>query len=238
MLRFFACACAILAWFPPAAPDVKLIAAKLEARYRGPHTLRATFLERYSENGQVVRSEAGEAYFRRPGKMRWEYESPEKNVFLVDGKTAWFYVPADHTVTRAPAKQSTDWRTPLALLAREMKLSRVCARVDTASAEKAATPGNVVLYCPLRGTDGNSQAAEAGAPTKPDTAPADSVFLEVVPGTGELARVLVRQKAGIEVEFKFAAWQFDPPVADSFFRFEVPRGVAIVNAESAAESSP
>src|SRR5580692_8114040 len=135
------------------SPQAKLIADKLEARYRGSRTLSATFLERYSENGRVVRSEAGVAYFRRPGKMRWEYESPEKNLFLVDGKTAWFYVPADHTVTRAPAKQSTDWRTPLALLAGEMKLSRICARVEPATSEMPDTPGNTVLYCPLRGEE-------------------------------------------------------------------------------------
>ena len=55
---------------------------------------------------------------------------PEQNLFLIDGKTAWFYVPGDHTVTRVPAKQSGDWRTPLALLAGEMKVSRVCARVE------------------------------------------------------------------------------------------------------------
>jgi len=90
---------AILADLSSTSPEGKLIVARLEARYRGAHTLAATFLERYSENGQVVRSEAGTAYFRRPGKMRWEYESPEKNLFLVDGKTAWFYVPGDHTVT-------------------------------------------------------------------------------------------------------------------------------------------
>src|SRR5271163_1431519 len=153
MRLFLAYACAILAALPSSSPDANSIGAKLEARYRGAHTLAATFLERYSENGQVVRSEAGTAYFRRPGKMRWEYESPEKNLFLVDGKTAWFYVPADHTVTRVPAKQSTDWRTPLALLAGEMKLSRVCARVEPATAEKPDNPDNTVLYCPLRGDD-------------------------------------------------------------------------------------
>src|SRR5713101_8493245 len=84
------------------------IVARMEARYRGAKTLQATFLERYSENGRVVRTEAGTAYFRRPGRMRWEYERPEKDLFLVDGKTAWFYVPADHTVTRVPAKESGD----------------------------------------------------------------------------------------------------------------------------------
>jgi outer membrane lipoprotein carrier protein len=239
MSRFLTCACAaaIVVGLPSASPDAKLAAAKLEARYRGPRTLQATFLERYSENGQVMRTEAGVAYFRRPGKMRWEYESPEKNIFLVDGKTAWFYVPADHTVTRAPAKQSTDWRTPLALLAGEMKLSRVCARVELTTAEKPATPGNTVLYCPIRGEETKPQPASSVSDTQ-QSIPNDSVFLEVVPATGELARVLVREKAGIEVEFKFTAWRFDPPVADALFRFDVPRGVAIVNAESPAESSP
>ncbi len=116
--------------------DSSIHAKRFEAVYRGARTLQVAFLERYSENGHILRTEAGVAYFRRPGKMRWEYESPEKNLFLVDGKSAWFYVPADHTVTRVPAKQSTDWRTPLALLAGEMKLSRICARVELARAER------------------------------------------------------------------------------------------------------
>src|SRR5580692_2825297 len=191
MLVLFAYTWAILAAVSPTSTEAKLVGAKLEARYRGAHTLVATFLERYSENGQVVRTEAGVAYFRRPGKMRWEYESPEKNVFLVDGKTAWFYVPSDHTVTRAPAKQSTDWRTPLALLAGEMKLSRVCARVEPATTEKPDTPGNTVLYCPLRGEENKLPNAPGGAGDNLPAAPDESVYLEIAPTTGELARVLV-----------------------------------------------
>jgi outer membrane lipoprotein carrier protein len=218
--------------------EARLLSAKLEARYRGAHTLVANFLERYSENGRVVRTEAGVAYFRRPGKMRWEYESPEKNLFVVDGKTAWFYVPADHTVTRAPAKQSTDWRTPLALLAGEMKLSRVCARIEPTTVEKPATPGNAVLHCPLRGEETKPQHG-AGDQAENQGAGADeSVYLEIEPATGDLTRVLVREKGGVEIEFKFSDWRFDPPVSDSFFRFDVPLGVTIVNGESLAEARP
>jgi outer membrane lipoprotein carrier protein len=238
MLPFLAYTCAILAALASTTPEAKAAGAKLETRYRGAHTLAVTFLERYSENHHIVRTEAGVAYFRRPGKMRWEYESPEKDIFLVDGKTAWFYVPADHTVTRAPAKQSTDWRTPLALLAGEMKLSRVCARVESATAEQPDTPGNTVLYCPLRGEETKPQHASAhGVDSQPAT-PDESVYLEIAPATGELARLLVREKGGVEVEFKFTAWRFDPPFPDSFFRFDVPPGVAIVNAESPSESRP
>jgi outer membrane lipoprotein carrier protein len=238
MLALLGYFCAMLTALSSTSSEAKLIADKLEARYRGSHTLAATFLERYSENSRVVRSEAGVAYFRRPGKMRWEYESPEKNLFLVDGKTAWFYVPADHTVTRAPARQSTDWRTPLALLAGEMKLSRVCARVESTTAEQPDTPGNIVLYCPLRGGESKPNHAAGDAPDSKEAGPDQSVFLEIAPASGELARVLVRENGGVVVEFKFAAWRFDPPVTDSFFRFDVPPGVAIVDAESPAASRP
>src|SRR6266851_1841807 len=147
------------------ATDVKNIVHRLETRYHSARTLQATFLERYVENGRVVRTEAGIAYFRRPGKMRWEYQSPEKNLFLVDGKWAWFYVPADHTVTRVPAKESTDWRTPLALLAGEMKVSRVCARIGRATSEKPEALGDAVLACELRGTESTKKKQSAQAPS-------------------------------------------------------------------------
>lgn len=241
MLGVLAYLLVTLAALPGASSEVKLLTATLEARYHSARTLRATFLERYSEGGQLLRSEAGVAYFRRPGKMRWEYESPEKNLFLVDGKTAWFYVPADHTATRAPAKESSDWRTPLALLAGEMKLSRVCVRVDVAVHEIPDTPGDVVLDCHLRGESipgGKSVAPTPDSDGLQDAGAEEAVYLEVAPATGDLARVLVRQKGGVSVDFKFEGWRFDPPLPDSFFRFDVPQGVAIVNGENSNQARP
>ena len=214
------------------------IVSLLEARYRPAHTMQARFLERYSEGHRVTRSETGTVYFRRQGKMRWEYEAPEKNLFLVDGKMAWFYVPADHTVTRVPAKQSTDWRTPLALLAGEMKLSRICSRVEPTTVEMPDTPGNTVLYCPLRGEESKPKQAATGAGGKQATGPEQSVYLEISPENGDLARVVVREEGGVAIEFNFADWRFDPQLPDSLFRFEVPAGVAIVKGEPPAEPRP
>src|SRR6266550_1337751 len=218
------------------APDAKTIVNRLESRYRSAQTLKVTFLERYIENGRVVRVEAGIAYFRRPGKMRWEYESPEKNLFLVDGKSAWFYVPADHTVTRVPAKESTDWRTPLALLAGEMRVSRVCARVQVATSEKLESPVDVMLRCKLRGPGAPSQNPSASENGKPGEEDSEAVFFEIVKNTGELVSVAVRAPEGVRIEFHFTNWQADPPVDDSLFPFHAPPGVAIVNGELPGES--
>src|SRR6202140_2113931 len=153
-VTLLACAVAGTVLAAPAAQksaDMEPI-RRMEHRYRAAKTLQATFLERYTENDRTLRVESGVAYFRRPGKMRWEYAAPENNLFLIDGKMAWFYVPADRTVTRVPAKQSTDWRTPLALLAGETKVSRVCARVELAPDQPPEKPGDAVFSCILRGS--------------------------------------------------------------------------------------
>ena len=66
------CALALLCPPLPDNREAAELASRMEARYRSAKTLQATFLERYAENGSLLRSEAGTAYFRRPGKMRWE----------------------------------------------------------------------------------------------------------------------------------------------------------------------
>ena len=221
MLRAIVLSAALLFASSPENRQAAALTARMEARYRAARTLQATFLERYLDNARLLRNESGIAYFRRPGKMRWEYEAPEKDLFLVDGKSAWFYVPADHTVTRVPAKQSTDFRTPIALLAGEMKVSRVCARVELAVSEKPEKEGNAVLRCVLRGAEDR----------KLTNGSEDVVFFEEVPDSGELARIVVRQSDGVQIEFRFTNWQFDPPLPASMFRFDVPPGVAIVRGE-------
>ena len=222
--------------FPPVPNDAASYVKSFEARYRAAKTLQATFLERYTENGAVVRTEAGTAFFRRPGKMRWEYEAPEKDLFLVDGKTAWFYVPSDRTATRVPAKQSGDWRTPLALLAGEMKVSRVCAHVDVAPNERFLNENDVVLRCRVKGApesdkDAKNASGEQDSLAAPAGSQNDVVLFEIDRRSGELARLIVRQSGGVEVEFRFENWHLDPPLPESLFKFEVPTGVAIVNGE-------
>jgi outer membrane lipoprotein carrier protein len=214
--------------------NVRSLESRLQAAYRAGHTLRVIFREEYFEGGKLIRSAAGTAYFRRPGKMRWEYEAPDKDLFLVDGKTAWFYVPADRTVTRAPAKNSSDWRTPLAFLLGDAKLSRVCSKVSLAPVQPE-TAGLARLQCRFRAgrgesADADSEAKSADSVREDRTTAAE---FDVERETGLLRRIVVHDP-GVDIQFDFDGWQFNPQVADQLFRFTVPMGVAIVNGELAA----
>jgi outer membrane lipoprotein carrier protein len=213
------------------AQEARQLVDRFERAYRSSHTLQAAFLERYFENGKEVRSEAGTAYFGRPGKMRWEYQSPEPNLFVVDGKWSWFYVPSDHTVTRVRAKESSDWRTPLALLAGQIRVSRLCSSVALDTSSRPIDSQHAVLSCTLREGDQANQAQAAGAA---QSTAREKVLFEVNSTTGELSRILVSDPGGVQIEFRFADWKFDPPLDAAKFRFAPPKGVAIVDGDLAA----
>jgi outer membrane lipoprotein carrier protein len=204
--------------------SVKQVSRLLEEHYRHLKTLRATFLERYNEGPKQSRVESGTVYFRRPGQMRWEYESPEKKLFLADGKTVWFYVPFDRTVTKAAAKDSSDWRAPLALLTGKADLSRLCRVVELVD-QNGLPPGHSVLRCLPKG-----EPKAARDPAAEDNF--SEVLLEVNSASGELARIEIRQPGGVDLEYRFGNWQTDIPLSEDLFHFQVPLGVAIVDGNS------
>lgn len=200
----------------PASSGEDRLLRLFESKYNSARTMEAKFLERYYENGKQVRAEAGRAYFRRPGRMRWNYESPEKNTFLVDGKFVWFYSPADHTATRMPTKQSEDWRTPLAFLTSHMKLSRICGKLEP---DRGLIPANLadeVYACTLR---------------EPHDVPGGKgqVASFEISAEGELVRIVVPEEGGIMLEFSFAGWRFNPELERGLFEFTPPWNAVIVD---------
>jgi len=184
----------------------------LEARYKNAQSFRAVFFERRSEGPGSLQIESGTLYIRRPGFMRWEYEAPEKKLFVVDGKFAWFYVPADRTATKAAVRQSDDERIPLLLLAGKTTLARVCRRIEFADVHVEA-PGDTALRC-LPARSGQEQYKEA-------------VF--ELDAQSHLVRLLVREAGDVETEFRFGNWQENPPLDRALFEFAPPKGTVIVD---------
>lgn len=235
-LILFASAAAIFA-LPGKAGESKVDAATvrslehaIEGRYRAARTLQAYFYEHYSDGSGGVAAESGTVYFSRPGRMRWDYNAPEKKLFLVDGRNVWLYVPADRTASRAKLKESSDWRTPLALLVGKANLSELCANLQVvepggklaAAANFQPFAGNNVLRCVPRGeADKNGSAAQV-------------VFLET-DAQAQLVRVVIHQPGNAVTEFRFGDWKENIPIPEDKFHFQPPPGVSIVDQSSLAD---
>jgi outer membrane lipoprotein carrier protein len=208
---------------PLCAMDAKAAVRALESRYHHATSLKAAFFERYSDGKGGGSAESGTVYFSRPGRMRWEYESPEEKLFIVDGTNVWFYVPADRTASRAKIKDSSDWRTPLALLTGKTDFSRLCRTIELVDAATDNKPGDRPLGAEdtmLRCVPRNESADADGEVSE--------VLIESDP-EAQLVRLLVRQPGSLETEFRFANWEENLAIPEAKFHFEPPPNVAVVD---------
>jgi len=194
-------------------PDVKVLAAAVDAHYNHLRTLQAEFTEVYRGSG-MDRTESGTLWLKKPGKMRWEYRSPRKKLFVSNGKDAWFYVPDDRQARKESAKKLEDIRSPLAFLLGKTKLEKELRGLSLAPDIAPLEAGNTVL----RGVP----AALADRVSE--------IVLEIGPDS-RIVRLVVQGVDGASTEYRFADQKEDVAIADSRFDFRAPAGIEVVEGE-------
>jgi outer membrane lipoprotein carrier protein len=184
---------------------------RVDAHYNHLTSLRARYTEHFAGMG-LDRTETGTLTLKKPGRMRWSYDSPPGKVFVLDGKFAWFYTPGDAQVTRAPAKQLDDLRSPLRFLLGHTQLARELDQIATAPDGPAAQAFRIT-----------------GVPK--GMAQRVKLLSLVVTPSGEIQRMKIEEIDGAVTEFTFTGIEEDIAVSPSYFTFSPPPGVTIVNAQ-------
>ena len=189
-------------------PTAKEIVRALERHYNRTRTFEADFIQRYTR-GNMTRIESGRVYFRKPGRMRWEYEDPTAKLFLTDGEYAYLYVPEERQVRRQPIKQAPEWQAAFALLLGRVDLDRIFSQVDLVWVPRPGSPAKWQLR-------GRPESEKQG-------------FQEIWFDLNEHFQVLrmeIRQHDGSLMEFHFRRWRENLPLSPQLFRLQVPPGTA------------
>jgi outer membrane lipoprotein carrier protein len=183
----------------------------VENKYNAMRSMKAHFEQVYRQGGRVMRQEQGELYLSKPGRMRWEYQTPEPKLFVTDGRQVILFVPSENRVTEAAIKESDDIRAPLRFLLGRLKFSEEFDRMETSPELAPAEAGNFVFK----------------AYSKKLAEQLEWIIFEISPSY-EIRRVVTREPGGLETEFRFDHLEPNPPLADSIFRFSPPAGAEVV----------
>lgn len=186
------------------------MAAAVDAHYNHLRSMQAEFTELYRGSG-MTRAESGTLWLKKPGKMRWEYRSPKEKLFVSDGKSAWFYVPADHQARKSSAKKLDDLRSPLAFLLGKTKLEKELRGLSLAPDIEPLQRGDVVLRGVPRGLE--NQIGEFA--------------LEITP-EHRIVRVIMQEVDGGSTEYRFSDQKEDVAIGDKQFGFKPPAGTEVM----------
>jgi outer membrane lipoprotein carrier protein len=195
------------------APDVQAIAQSVDNHYNHLQTLQAEFSEIYRGAG-AERTESGTLWLKKPGKMRWQYRSPQQKLFLSDGQNAWLYLPDDRQVRKTSARKLDDLRSPLAFLLGKAHLEKELQGLALAPDVTPLIPGDVVLR---------------GVPKALATR-VNQVMLEVTPDS-RIARIIVEAGDGTETEYRFSEQKENVAISGQNFLFTPPPGVEVISGE-------
>jgi outer membrane lipoprotein carrier protein len=196
-----------------AKPDVKALAAAVDAHYNHLRSLQSEFTELYRGSG-MDRNESGTLWLKKPGKMRWEYRSPRDKLFVSNGKDAWFYVPDDRQARKESAKKLEDIRSPLAFLLGKTKLEKELRGLSLAPDIEPMTSGDTVLRgIPVALADQISE-----------------IVLEIAPDS-RIVRLILQQVDGSSTEYRFTDQKENVSIADNQFDFRAPAGTEVVEGE-------
>lgn len=116
----------LLLWAVAAtASAVQPTETPLERFFRGLDSLSAAFEQTlYDAQGSVTQSAAGRLSIQRPGRFRWDYDTPYKQLVLGDGERLWTY---DADLEQATVKPQDDTLagTPALLLSTQQQPSEL-----------------------------------------------------------------------------------------------------------------
>ena len=89
------------------AMEPQAIAARLQQRYEQTTTLQANFRQETTIAGLAGRSQSaqGTVILKKPGKLRWDYTTPDKQVLICDGDEVLFYVARQKQMMVSNASQ-------------------------------------------------------------------------------------------------------------------------------------
>jgi outer membrane lipoprotein carrier protein len=194
----------------PGQTDVHQLARAVDDHYNHLRSLRAEFTETFRGEG-AERAESGTLWLKKPRKMRWEYRSPKEKLFVSDGESVWFYVPAERQVRKMPFKKLDDLRSPIAFLLGKTKLENELRGLSKVVDQTPTVPGDTVLR---------------GVPQRL-SGEVSEVQLEINP-SNQIVRIVLLEPDGATTEFRFAGWKENSDVNDSQFRFMPPPGVETV----------
>lgn len=171
-------------------------------------TLSATFTQQvFDEQGGKLQRSQGTVKLFRPGRFRWQYQTPTRQLILADGQNIWIYDAELEQATVKPISQMLA-ATPVTLLTELRPLDREFV------VEEAR---------PREGLD--------WARLIPKTQDTEFLRIELGLKGTEVRQMELYDHFGQTTIIRFEDIRTNLPLPASDFRFEVPPGVDVIGAE-------
>lgn len=181
---------------------------RIQAHYQHTNSFSAKFTEELTGIGGNQRTRTGRVSYKRPGKMRWDFDPPRTETVVTDGHQLYDYQPDLNQVMELPIARAFKSAAPLTFLLGMGNLRRDFN--VTIVPGSASDPLLHLIMTPKGG--------------------GDRIEMGLKPSTYDLATAKVTDALQNTTALRFSDVRTNVELADSLFNFHAPPGADVVTA--------
>lgn len=198
--------------YSPEAGELESVVDGIQNKYEEITDFHADFTQEATVKAlNKVQKAEGEVWFKKPGKMRWNYSAPEKDEIVSDGKTLWFYDVEERQVIESPLARVSETETTTTLLSGLGNIKELFDASFSVSGDKEKNGNYMIDLKPKAGGEDYNKVTIA---VDKNSMIVNAIYL--YDPFGNLTKITL---SNIEI---------NKGVPDSLFSFVVPSGVEVV----------
>ena len=185
------------------------IIKKVESRYAVSGFSAFFFQASTIKAMEITDSASGKAFFKRPDKMRWEYETPDRQIIITNGHTLWIYRPEDNQVMVGKAPSFFEDGKGFSFLS---DMESVKKKFNILLEDKDEDDTHVLKLLP-----------------KEKTFDVSVIYLFVSTKTFEVVKMVTYNSYEDETRIEFKDIVFKQKLDESLFNFNIPQGIEVLH---------
>ena len=183
----------------------------IQKKYEETRSFKAKFVQKSYLKIMVQSQEArGKVSIQKPGKMRWDYRAPDRQILISNDDGIWLYLPEENQVTKMQVESVYSSNTPALFLAGEGRLKE-SFHIKKITKDKS---GWTVVLVPKE-ADNNI----------------DRLIL-FTDNSYQIVGSSVYDKLGNKTKMLFSNIQINPGFSEETFQFRIPEGVEVIDFSS------
>lgn len=194
-------------------PDLDSVLTKVQNNYEKMNDFHSKFTQEATVRSlNQIQKADGEVWFKKPGKMRWNYYRPNKDVIASDGKTIWFYNQEEKQVIESRLTEVVDTPTTTTFLS---GLGNIKKDFNAKFSETSFPDenGNYLIDLSPKENSGDEEYNRV-------TIAVDKNML--------VKTIYLYDPFGNLTKVKLEDIEINKGVSDSLFKFEAPKGTEVI----------
>lgn len=195
-------------------PDKRLdeILDEVQSKYEKIEDFHSKFTQEAAVKAlNKVQKAQGEVWFKKPGKMRWNYYKPSKDQIVSDGSTIWLYNYDEKQVIKSPLEKVIDTHTTNTFL---LGLGNLKEQFNAQFSKSKSIDEDGNYLIDLTPKKGDEQY--------------DKVTIAVDRKTMFVRDIYLYDPYGNVTKVKLEDMEINKGIPDSLFKFKVPKGTDVI----------